>query len=166
MQSHMRITFFSFLYVMAKIVPAMQLAAHAKSSTLHRLPHGVKSKFLLTWWVTTILYNYGATLCVLYMLRALLLIASLENTLEKEATRSHLAKKLQNNKAVICKRSLLIAYKLIRLYHGISNKLCSSSFARLYLIGEWENEQPLQYHLWYWLLGLITSPKLIHHYLF
>ena len=34
-----------FHYVMAKIVPAMQLAAHAKSSTLYGRSYGVKSKF-------------------------------------------------------------------------------------------------------------------------
>ena len=33
-----------FHYLMAKIVPAMQLATHAKSSTLHGRPHGLKSK--------------------------------------------------------------------------------------------------------------------------
>ena len=32
-------------YVMARIVPAMQLGAHTKSSTLHRRPYGVKSNF-------------------------------------------------------------------------------------------------------------------------
>ena len=34
-----------FHYAMAKIVPAMQLAAHAKSSTLYGRLYGVKSKF-------------------------------------------------------------------------------------------------------------------------
>ena len=33
-----------FHYFMAKIVPAMQLATHAKSSTLYGRPHGLKSK--------------------------------------------------------------------------------------------------------------------------
>ena len=46
---------------MAKIVPAMQLAAHAKSSTLCGGPYSVKSNFFRLW-VTIILYNYGATL--------------------------------------------------------------------------------------------------------
>ena len=50
-----------FHNVMAKIVPAMQLTAHAKSSTLCGGPYSVKSNFFRLW-VTTILYNYGATL--------------------------------------------------------------------------------------------------------
>ena len=50
-----------FHNVMAKIVPAMQSAAHAKSSTLCGGPYSVKSNFFRLWF-TTILYNYGATL--------------------------------------------------------------------------------------------------------
>lgn len=34
-----------FHYVMANIVPEMQLAMHAKSSTLYKRLYGVKSKF-------------------------------------------------------------------------------------------------------------------------
>ena len=34
-----------FHFIMAKIVPAVQLAAHAKSSTLHGQSYGLKSKF-------------------------------------------------------------------------------------------------------------------------
>ena len=55
---------------MAQIMPAVQLAAHAKSSTLYGPSYGVKFKFFSAWWVTTISYNYEATLRAL---RALLL---------------------------------------------------------------------------------------------
>ena len=34
-----------FHFIMAKIVPAVQLAAHAKSSTLHGQSYGLKSKY-------------------------------------------------------------------------------------------------------------------------
>ena len=44
--------------VMAKIVSVMQFAAYAKRNTLYGRLCGSKSKF----WVTTISYNYGATL--------------------------------------------------------------------------------------------------------
>ena len=47
---------------MAKNVPAMHLVAHGKSSILYGRSYGRKSKFFSAWWVTTILYNYGATL--------------------------------------------------------------------------------------------------------
>ena len=56
----------SFHYVMAKIVPVVQLAAHAKSSTLYgRTVERSYNQIFLAKWVTTILYSYGATLCVL-----------------------------------------------------------------------------------------------------
>ena len=57
-----------FYYVMAKIVPVVQLAAHAKvaPSTVGRT---VARPNFSAWWVTTISYNYGATLRAL---RALL----------------------------------------------------------------------------------------------
>ena len=53
---------------MAKIVPAVQLAVHAKSSTLYgRTVVRWYNQIFSAWWVTitTILYSYGATLCEL-----------------------------------------------------------------------------------------------------
>ena len=53
---------------MAKIVPVVQLAAHAKSSTLYgRTVVRSYNQIFSAWWVTitTILYSYGATLCEL-----------------------------------------------------------------------------------------------------
>ena len=44
-------------------VPAVQLNTHDKSSTLYG--RTVVHPNFLAWWVTTILYNYGATLCEL-----------------------------------------------------------------------------------------------------
>ena len=60
---------------MAKIVPVVQLAAHAKSNTLYGRSYGrtvVQSyiQIFSAWWVTTFSYNYGATLRVLRALRA------------------------------------------------------------------------------------------------
>ena len=52
---------------MAKIVPAMQLAAHAKSSTLYGGLYGVNFN-LFRPWVTSILYIYGVTLRALWPL--------------------------------------------------------------------------------------------------
>ena len=40
----------------------VQLVAHAKSSTLYGRSY---VPIFSAWWVTTILYNYGATLCEL-----------------------------------------------------------------------------------------------------
>ena len=49
-----------------KAVPAIKFTTHVKSSTLCGRSYGRKSKFFSGWWVTTtILYNYGATLCEL-----------------------------------------------------------------------------------------------------
>ena len=59
-----------FHYVMAKIVPMVQLAAHAKSSTL--CPRTVVRSYnqiFSTWWVTTISCSYGVTLELRYKLR-------------------------------------------------------------------------------------------------
>ena len=65
------------------MVPVVQLATHAKSSTLHGRSHGRTvvrsygraSKFFSAGWVTTILYNYGATLCELrYQYLSVLLV--------------------------------------------------------------------------------------------
>ena len=50
---------------MAKIVPAMQLATHAKSNTLFGGLYGVNSNFFRPW-VTSILYIYGVTLRALW----------------------------------------------------------------------------------------------------
>ena len=53
---------------MAKIVPAVQLAVHAKSSTLYgRAVVRSYNQIFSAWWVTitTILYIYGTTLCEL-----------------------------------------------------------------------------------------------------
>ena len=47
-------------------VPAVQLTTHLKSSTLYgRTVVWSYIQIFSTWWVTTILYNYGATLCEL-----------------------------------------------------------------------------------------------------
>ena len=52
---------------MAKIVPMVQLAAHAKSSTLYgRTVVLSYNQIFSAWWVTTISYNYGATLELRY----------------------------------------------------------------------------------------------------
>ena len=61
----------SFRYVMAKIVPVVQLAAHAISSTLYGRSYGLTFKFFGLM-ATTISYNYRATLRVLRALRATL----------------------------------------------------------------------------------------------
>ena len=55
-----------FHYVMAKIVPVVQLAARTKSSTLYggTVVRWYNQIFLARW-VTTILCGYGATLCEL-----------------------------------------------------------------------------------------------------
>ena len=55
-----------FHYVMAKIASVVQLAAHAKSSTLYGCTV-VRSynQIFWAWLVTTISYSYGATLCEL-----------------------------------------------------------------------------------------------------
>ena len=51
-----------FHYVMAKRVPVVQLAAHAKSSTLYgRTILRSYNQNFSAWWVTTFSYNYGAT---------------------------------------------------------------------------------------------------------
>ena len=51
---------------MTKIVPVVQLAAHAKSSTFYgRTVVGSYNQIFSAWWVTTISYSYGATLCEL-----------------------------------------------------------------------------------------------------
>ena len=53
---------------MAKIVPVVRLAAHAKSSTLYgRTVVRSYNQIISAWWVTisTILYSHGATLCEL-----------------------------------------------------------------------------------------------------
>ena len=56
-----------FHYVMAKIVPVVQLAAHAKSSTLYgRTILRSYNQIFSAWWVTTFSYNYGATLELRY----------------------------------------------------------------------------------------------------
>ena len=56
--------------VMAKIVPMVQLAAHAKSSTLcARTVVRSYNQIFSTWWVTTISCSYGATLELRYKLR-------------------------------------------------------------------------------------------------
>ena len=47
-------------------VPVVQLTTHVKSSTLCSHTVVCTSKFFLAWWVTTTLYNYGATLCELH----------------------------------------------------------------------------------------------------
>ena len=55
-----------FHYVMAKIVPVVQLAAHAKSSTLYgRTVVRSYNQIFSACWVTTISYSYGAMLCKL-----------------------------------------------------------------------------------------------------
>ena len=55
-----------FHYVMAKIVPVVQLAAHAESSTLYgRTVVRSYNQIFSAWWVTTTSYSYGATLCEL-----------------------------------------------------------------------------------------------------
>ena len=64
-----------FHYVMAKWVPVVQLAAHAKSSTLYgrtvvrsygRTILRSYNQIFSAWWVTTFSYNYGATLELRY----------------------------------------------------------------------------------------------------
>ena len=69
-------------YEMAGIVPAMQLAAHTKSSTLHRHVR-CQVQFFSAWRVTTILLSYGATRALrapLFLLLWLLLnVARLRN---------------------------------------------------------------------------------------
>ena len=55
-------------------VPAVQLTTHVKSSTLYG--RTVVHPNFSTWWVTTILYNYGATLCELRYKKALNRISS------------------------------------------------------------------------------------------
>ena len=48
-------------------VPAVQLTTHVKSSTLYgRTVVRSYIQIFSTWWVTIILYNYGATLCELH----------------------------------------------------------------------------------------------------
>ena len=48
---------------MTKIVPVVQLAAHAKSSTLYgRTVVRSYNQIISAWWVITILYSYAATL--------------------------------------------------------------------------------------------------------
>ena len=43
-------------HVMAKIVPMVQLAVHAKSSTFYGRSYGRRSKFFSVWWVTTTIF--------------------------------------------------------------------------------------------------------------
>ena len=49
--------------ILSPIVPVVQLAARANSSTLYgRAVVQSYNQIFSAWWVTTILYNYGATL--------------------------------------------------------------------------------------------------------
>ena len=52
-----------FHYVMTKIVPEVQLAAHAKSSTLYG--RTVVRSCNQIFWASWVKYSYGATLCEL-----------------------------------------------------------------------------------------------------
>ena len=52
---------------------------HAKSSTLYGRSYGVKCKFFSACWVTTISYNYGATLRALRAPLLNIMIFSLVN---------------------------------------------------------------------------------------
>ena len=48
-------------------MPAVQLTMHVKSSTLYgRTVVQSYIQIFSAWWVTTILYNYGAKLCKLH----------------------------------------------------------------------------------------------------
>ena len=64
-----------FHYVMAKIVPVVQLTVHAKSSTLYGRSY---VQIFSAWWVTTISYSYGATLRALCFC---IIIANCKNNL-------------------------------------------------------------------------------------